>query len=206
MPRVFTTPEQAAAAIAAAAVAALRTAKYPSLALSGGRAGELALGALASLEFDWSTVDFFWCDERRVPLEHPRSNYGLAARLLLDPRGVPRERRHPLVNALAAPAGLSVALLGVGEDGHTASLFAGSPALKSKGPVAESRAPDGEARLTLTPAFLNKAGRRLVLVTGAAKAAVVAKALEKPTSDLPIQRLAVAPDDWFLDKAAASEL
>jgi len=211
--RVLDTPEEAAAAAADALIAALKGKEKPTLALSGGHGGELAAKALAARAdaLDWSRVDFFWADERRVPLDHPRSNYGLARRLLLDPLRIQESRRHALIDPAKAeqdllqlaPDGLTAVLLGLGEDGHTASLFPGSPAVTSSSWVAESTSPAGEPRLTLTPAYLKRARFIAVLATGANKRPVVEKVSTDPSAELPIQTIGTMAS-WFLDEAAAS--
>lgn len=214
MPRtVLPTPQEAAAAAADALLAALEGKDKATLALSGGSGGELTLEALSRRrsQLDWSKVDFFWADERRVPLDHPRSNYGLARRLLLDPLGIAESRRHPLVDPAKAerellalaPDGLLAVQLGLGDDGHTASLFPGSPALTSSAWVAETTSPSGEPRLTLTPAYLKRAVFIAIVATGAGKKDVVEKASTDPSAGLPIQALGPRAS-WFLDDAAAS--
>lgn len=182
-----------------------------AVALSGGSVAPLFFPVLARLPFDWSRTDFFWCDERAVPPTHEDSNYGLARRLWLDPAGVPAERLHrmeaerpdlgaaasgyaeTLVRTLGDPPRLDLVLLGVGPDGHVASLFPGHPALfTSEGwvaPIEDSPKPPPR-RLTLSMATLAAARRVVVAAFGAPKADVIADALHDSTSMLPVSLVA----------------
>src|SRR5439155_22272490 len=155
--------------IAASAPIAARAAFR--VALAGGSIARLFFPSLARLPLDWSSVDFFWADERAVPPHHPDSNFGEADRLWLTPAGVPAERIHRIhgedpdlrqaAQTYAAelrriagdPPGLDFALLGVGPDGHIASLFPGHPALKEEQAVAvpvEDAPKPPARRITLT--------------------------------------------------------
>ena len=113
------------------------------VALPGGSVASTFLPVLAGLAVDWAHIDLFWIDERAVPPDHPDSNYGLASRLLLAPARVPPARIHRMQGELPEleqaarrasdelksvagdPPGLDLALVGVGEDGHVASIFGG---------------------------------------------------------------------------------
>ncbi len=212
-----------------------------TVALSGGTSplatfGRLAQGAAGTL--DWAKVFVFWCDERCVPPDHADSNYGAAKRLLLDPVRVPAANIHrmqgELEPALAADRyeeslreyfadtadgvpQLDLALLGLGMDGHTASLFpetivATVLAPENRGrwvlPVhLRSRA---SWRITLTPPVINAARHIAFIATGGDKAVVVHDVLQGAThpETLPAQLIAPLKGDltWFLDRAAACEL
>ena len=178
-----------------------------ALALSGGSVATVLFPALARLTFDWTRVDFFWCDERAVPPSHEDSNYALARRLWLEPAGVPAERIHRMeaegrdLGAAAAAYGevleqtlgdrgrLDLVLLGVGPDGHVASLFPGHAALEEDDlavlPIEDSPKPPPR-RLTLTLPVLAAARLVVVAAFGAAKADVVREALHDPGSALPL--------------------
>jgi 6-phosphogluconolactonase len=182
-----------------------------AVALSGGSVAAAFFPLLARRSFDWRNVDFFWCDERAVPPEHEDSNYGLARRLWLDPAGVPAARIHRmeaerpdlagaaiaysdrLVEVLGRPARLDVVLLGVGPDGHVASLFPEHAALVEHQhavlPIADSPKPPPR-RLTLSVSAIAAARLVVVAAFGAAKAPVMHEALHDSASRLPVAIMA----------------
>jgi len=195
-----------------------------TVALSGGETPQpiyehLARGPLA-LRIGWRDVEIFFGDERAVPPDDPASNYGMAAASLLGRVPIPPDRVHRLEAERAdrdaaareyeqiLPGQLDVLVLGMGADGHTASLFPGSAALDEHVrrviPVTGPKPPI--ERLTITPLVIAAARRVAVLVTGAGKATMVARALQGPVRprDLPVQ-LALG-GTWFLDRAAAASL
>ena len=153
----------------------------------------------------------FWADERAVPPDDPESNYGIARRLWLEPAGVPDAAVHrmhgeaPDLAAAAkaysdvlevlrgAPPRLDLVLLGVGPDGHVASLFPGHPLLAEESrwvaPVADAPKPPPR-RLTLTLPVLAGADHVVIAATGAAKASCVRAALDEPDSSLPVALVA----------------
>mgnify|MGYP006289994235 CR=1 FL=1 len=205
------------------------------VALAGGSTPEglyrrLAAPDLADLT-PWDRAEVFFGDERCVGPRHPESNYRMAREALLDHVPVPRKRVHPMdcrrdpQKAAAdyarllherVPAGvngvpeLDLVLLGLGPDGHVASLFPGTTALTVTEPVAPNYVIRlGAWRLTLTFPVLNAARRVWLLATGEAKADVVRRALAPAPDDrpLPVHRLHPA-GEWrvWLDRAAASGL
>jgi 6-phosphogluconolactonase len=171
---------------------------------------------------------WFTSDERCVPLASDESNFGNAARLLLDPLGVPAERRHRWPVELPPPAaaerfardcdvalgvgrGFQLCTLGLGDDAHTASFFPGSPLLVAP-PAARFAAvevPGKGWRLTLTPAGLASCGRIVVHATGAAKAAAIRRIFcgDEPLLAVPAKVLEplAARTTWLLDPAAVAE-
>ncbi len=189
-----------------AAVEAIAARGTCLVALSGGSIAQLFFPSLARLVLDWSLVDFFWVDERAVPPDHPDSNFAEADRLWLKPAGVPADRIHrmpgedpdlwrasreyaaELERIAGNPPALDVALLGVGPDGHVASLFPGHPALREERqlviPIEDAPKPPPR-RITLTMAVLAATARITVAAAGEAKADVVRRALE-PGSALPL--------------------
>ncbi len=210
-----------------------------SVALSGGstprRLYELLAEAPRRTAVDWSRTDVFWGDERAVPPDHPDSNYRTARAALLDPVAAPAERVHRIKGELAdpeeaareyeaelarvfgaAPGGpppaLDLILLGMGADGHTASLFPHSHALgeRRRWALSVQDARPGVARITLTPPVLNRGREIRLLVTGRDKADALHEALEGPREPdrLPVQL--IAPEAgrvvWLVDRAAASKL
>ena len=202
------------------------------LALSGGSTPRLLYRTLAGEYGDripWGQIDIFWSDERFVPATDERSNYGMAKAELLDRVPVTTNRVHPVLTTrdsarAAADAYQSrlhallddpwprfdLILLGIGEDGHTASLFPHSPALHSRDRLAVAVDPRGDGeppRVTLTMPVLLAAHNVFVLATGARKAAVIARALVSATlEDCPASALrhSAGAVTWWLDKDAAS--
>jgi 6-phosphogluconolactonase len=200
-----------AARVASAAAAALAARGRFALAIPGGSVVALLARGLAA-PVAAANGHVFWTDERRVPLSDPLSNYRLAETELL-PKLVGAQI-HPLRGSAAeyeteiAPfLPLDLVLLGVGEDGHVASLFPGNPATReTQRLVAEvHNAPKPPPdRVTLTFPVLNAARQTLVVAAGAGKAAIVGRIFSAP-GDLPAQRLSGSPR-WLLDRAAAAHL
>jgi len=181
-----------------------------SLVLTGGSLATAFFPRLAGLTLDWARVRFLWGDERAVPPDDEQSNFRLARELWLDPAQVPASsvRRMPadapdlelaaaayaaeLAAVAGAPPRVDVALLGVGEDGHVASLFPGHPLLEERvatvAAVFDSPKPPPR-RMTLTVPVL--AGARLVVVAAlsAAKSDAMAAALGDPSSELPVAQV-----------------
>lgn len=209
------------------------------IALSGGSTPQALYQSLASPQwrrrFDWDRIVFFFGDERCVPPDHPESNYGMTQQVLFHPLGMKpgqihrmkgelgdpaiaaREYEHILRNVTGCPAPaipqLDVILLGLGDDGHTASLFPGSSALSDRTQlVAVGRAPRGIiSRVTLTLGVINRASMVLFLVAGGGKASIVRAVLE-PHSDTErdLPAALVRPEAgrliWLLDQSAAAGL
>jgi 6-phosphogluconolactonase len=185
-----------------------------------GRAYELA----AELEPDWSTAGVWWGDERCVPPDDDRSNFGLARRTLLDrldaqPAHVHRIRGEDKPAAAAAAydeelrgTTLDLLLLGLGPDGHVASLFPNAPGLAETERLAvsaEAKLDPLVERVTLTPPALRSARRIVFLATGERKAEAVAGALagpSKPAVPGSLIRAATGETLAILDQQAASRL
>ena len=227
--------EAGAREFAGAASDAIRDHGVFRATLSGGSTPRAMHHVLASAPFagsvDWSRVRFFWGDERCVPPDDERSNYRMAKETLLDPLGIPAESvfrmrgEDPPARAAADYARLlgrefprlarprmDLVYLGLGADGHTASLFPGSGALSErKGPVAANYvAKLGEWRLTLTFPTLNAARRIVFLVAGAEKRDPVEKILKRRRGyrELPASGIRPARGSlvWLLDREAAGEV
>jgi 6-phosphogluconolactonase len=195
-----------------------------ALALSGGQTPRSTYEALAAPPFatavDWTHVDVYFGDERAVPADAAESNYGMARAALLRHVPLPPERIHRmtaelpdlehacLAYELLLPSHLDVLLLGMGPEGHTASLFPRSAAVteRSRRVVPVTAPVPPAARMTITPPVIAAARHVAVLVAGAAKAPMVVRALTGPREplDVPVQ-LAVGAH-WFLDDAAAALL
>ena len=171
-------------------------------------------------------VEVYFGDERTVPPDHDESNYRMAKDALLCPVSIPPKNVHRmrgendpqeaakeygqlLKEKFGDGGGCDIVLLGMGDDGHTASLFPHTEALHEQKHrcVANHVEKLGGWRITLTAPFINRASSVLILVTGASKAQRVAEVLEGPRDPdrLPIQL--IAPQEgkltWLLDAAAA---
>lgn len=195
------------------------------VALTGGGTPKRAYELAAELEPDWSRVELWWGDERCVPPEHEWSNYGMAKAALLDrlaaaPRAVHRMRGELGKEAGAAeyerelsPLGeFDLVLLGLGPDGHVASLYPNEPTLDEttrRAIGAEARFEPYVDRITLTLPLLRAAREVLFLVAGEGKAEAVAHALGgAPTHATPgsLVRAEHGPTRAVLDRAAAAKL
>jgi 6-phosphogluconolactonase len=207
------------------------------LVLSGGstpkRLYELLAGDPFRSRIHWNRVHFFWGDERCVGPDHPDSNYRMTREALLSKLGIHEANVHRLkgeasdpeaaardyeeeirkqfgVGPGSPPPSFDLVLLGMGADGHTASLFPGTQALKEVSRwVVENPVPKlGPHRLTLTPVILNRAACVIFLVTGADKAKTLAEVLEGPLEPgrLPAQLIHPMGGKlfWLVDRAAAA--
>ncbi len=183
----------------------------------------------------WDRLEFYWGDERMLPPDDPESNFRMANETLLakvplhpsavhrvhteggSPEKVARAYAMELSQSLATPMGnqppvFDLILLGIGGDGHTASLFPYSPALGDVGRwVVPSRAPKPPyERITLTADVINAAREVIFLVSGADKAEVLAQVLEGPADSKCLPAQLIAPSHgrlcWFVDSAAATKL
>jgi len=208
--RVLGTAEEVARAAADETAGALRGGAR-TLVLTGGTTPARSYELLAEMDLEWGRVTVLFGDERCVPPDHPDSNYLMAKQLLLDrvwPATVhrmpaelgPDEGAAEYEKVVAANSPLDFVLLGVGEDGHTASLFPGHQALKAHNLVVgihdSPKPPPG--RVTLTLPVLRAARRVLILATGAGKADAVAKAKR---GEVPSGMITGAK--WLIDQAAA---
>lgn len=221
-------PEEFAAAVADWVVARLQERLAAggtcSLALSGGHTPKPVYEALASPQraaaVAWARVAVYFGDERAVPADSAASNYRMAREVLLDHVPLDPARIHrmpadrPDLDAACReyeallPPHLDVLLLGMGPDGHTASLFPGSAALdeRQRRVVAATAPVPPTRRMTVTPPVIAAARHVAVVVAGAEKAGIVARALVGPPAprELPVQLAAAG--HWFLDAPAAARL
>ena len=207
---VLESAEDVAAAAAADIAEALREGAR-SLVLAGGTTPQRCYELLSRMEVEWGRVIILFGDERCVHPDHPDSNYRMAREALLDkvsPGTVyrmpaelgPDEGAGLYAHVVAAVSPLDVVVLGVGEDGHTASLFPGHPALKAEGlavGIRDSPKPPPQ-RVTLTLTALRAARRVIILADGAGKADAVARAKRQ---EVPSGMIAGAR--WLIDRAAA---
>ncbi len=214
---------------------AVRTNGKFTVALSGGSTPKSMFSLLASGSIPaipWDKIFFFWSDERHVPPDDPESNYRMANEAMLSKVPVPaanifrvraeeknadaaaREYGQTIAKFFALHPGefprFDLTLLGLGPDGHTASLFPGSAGLEeqSRLVIANWVEKFKTFRITFTYPVLNHSACVMFLVSGVDKAPILHEVLENPASGLPAQQ--VCPTDgkliWLLDQAAASLL
>ena len=222
------------------AVAFLRASsqkRHVRIALSGGSTPKQMYEVIKTPRFrhrlDWSQVHLFWGDERWVPIEDEASNAGEALRGFIEDLEISEGRYHPwpthledpddaasayemslriVTDALTSTPELDLVFLGMGDDGHTASVFPGSDAIHEQERLAVAHhVPKLDAtRLTMTPHLINNAREILFLVTGAAKAEMLHKVLDGPIDVDTIPSQAIRPTHgrlrWFVDEAAAAQL
>jgi 6-phosphogluconolactonase len=225
---------RAAEAVVTSITGAVQTTGRCSLVLSGGSTPRPLYELLATKYRDqipWPDLHVFWGDERYVSPDDARSNYRLAREALLDHVACPAANIHPMPTHLAQPDAAArayettlrdyfdgggprfdVVLLGFGTDGHTASLFPGSPALRerTRWVVAATAPAEPPSRLTLTFPILARAAHIHFLVAGADKAQVLERVLTGSADPEIYPAAGVASSGgtltWWLDRAAAARL
>jgi 6-phosphogluconolactonase len=220
--------------IATLIIGAASSGKHVTIALSGGSTPRLLFSVLAenfSKKVPWAYVHFFWGDERCVPPHDPESNYGMTKRIFLEKINIPQSNIHRVIGEddpekeAARYAGeimkftghkhglpnFDLIILGLGDDGHTASIFPGQTELLTSEKICDvaSHPLTGQKRITLTGPVINNADTVIFLVAGVNKAEVVADIIEKPgITDYPAA--AIEPSGgtlkWYLDSDAASML
>jgi len=176
-----------AAAFLGRKIASLIEHRDAAIALSGGTTPGPVYEALAAdMTIDWRKIDVYFADERVVPFADPASNYRLVRETLFDRIDIPEGRVHAMpaeasdlkasaqTYGEALPERLDILVLGLGQDGHTASLFPNSAALASEQRVTVAEAPvEPRARLTITPSVIATARLVVVLARGASKNAAL---------------------------------
>jgi 6-phosphogluconolactonase len=210
-----------------------------SIALSGGSTPRRLFQMLAELPKDalpWDSIDLYWGDERTVGPDDPDSNYGMAKRELIDKLKLDEKRIHRIrgeesdpkvavkayleeLAQLAPTGGIPIfdyVILGMGSDGHTASLFPDSPALDEVTEWFVANAVDSPLckgktiRLTLTAGTINWARRIRFLISGADKAEALREVLDGPIDPKRYPSQLIRPKDgtlvWLVDEAAAGKL
>jgi 6-phosphogluconolactonase len=235
---VFETPKQVAQAAAERFVeysnASIREHGKFAVALAGGSTPREAYELLGTGEFksrvEWSLVHLYFGDERMAPPDSNESNYRMVNEALISQVAIPAENVHRIIGEIAPAESaesyeaelksffgnvdwprFDLVLLGMGADGHTASLFPGSAALKeeTRWVVATRHPQTGQARITLTLPLLNHAARVNFLVTGNEKAATLTRVLRGAADEeLPPQMITPVNGilEWLVDRSAASNL
>lgn len=239
--KVFPQPETLAQALAGELERESKQAKKAGrsfgLVLAGGSTPHAVYEVFARAEFEksiaWDAVHFFWGDERCVPPDHEDSNFRMARWTLLDPIGIRRENIHRIQgenepsreasryaeeirrhcrSASGETPRFDWILLGLGIDGHTASLFPGAePVEDPSGICGVAVHPgSGQKRITLTLKVLNRAKRISFIVTGGGKAEVVAEILNQSSQSKRYPASQVHPRrgtlEWLLDTEAALQI
>jgi 6-phosphogluconolactonase len=237
MRKIQVLPDPTALAAAAAdivessAMESARAGRRFSIALSGGSTPKTLFEMLAEeprvSRIDWKNWDIYFSDERCVPPDHPDSNFRIARLAMLDhvpinPSNVlrmhgesdPQEAAIEYGRRLKTDfgdGGLDLVLLGMGDDGHTASLFPGTAALSETHHrcVANFVPKLNVWRITMSAPFINRARRVAILVAGAGKAARITQVLDGPKdpTNLPIQLIDPPNGEllWLMDQAAAGQ-
>lgn len=201
-----------------------------NIMLSGGSTPALLfskLAEIASADIDWVYVHLYFGDERCVPHDHPESNFGLTKSLLLDKVPIPAQNIHPLYlqgdllvelerneKELVEVPSFDLVLLGLGDDGHTASIFPDNMVLFDSASYCTSAVHpvSGQKRLTVTPRFLLEKAKSIVfMVTGANKAGIIAEIFsgsQESIKKYPAAMLLNKRNDirWLLDESAASKV
>lgn len=230
--KVFENLDQAAAACAERITSSLKDAVTKdgraAIAVSGGSTPKPLFRCLADANLPWGRVHVFWADERMVPPEHPESNFRLAWENWLSKVAIPEENLHRIKGELppqraaeeyaselkaffGGPPHFDVLHLGMGADGHTASLFpCVEGAVHSDGLAQAFWIPKLRAwRVSLTAAALRSAKNTLVLVAGADKAETLCRVFRQQANpeELPIALLAGASNvRWYVDASAGRQL
>jgi 6-phosphogluconolactonase len=237
--KIFPSPLELAESLALELVNQIKEADKSNslftIAISGGNTPKLLFSILGEKYADsvnWLNVHFFWVDERCVPPDHNESNYLMVRETLLkklvcapvnihrmrgedDPEKEAERYSNELKDFTFKKNGLpflNAVLLGLGEDGHTASIFPGNEHLfrTDKICVATVHPVTGQNRITLTGNVINNAGRIIFMVTGRNKAGIAKKVIDKDDCDQLFPALLVFPANgklsWYLDKEAGSLL
>ena len=184
------------------------------VALPGGSTPARCLELLSGKSLPWNSIHWYVGDERCYPPGHPERNDSMIQQQLWSRIETPAENLHPIPAELGPELAaetysvlldktgcLDIVVLGIGEDGHTASLFPNNPALDNGHavvPVFDAPKPPAE-RVSLGLATIQSAGQRIVLVSGSGKREALAQL--KQGMPLPVAR--IGPSHWFVDEAAA---
>lgn len=208
---------------------------YCTLALAGGSTPKPLYEALAQQDLPWSNLYIFWGDERYVGIDHPDSNAGMTKRAWLDQVPIPPEQIFIVPTADPDPAlsaqqyeatiysvlsrlqrkdteaisGFDLVLLGMGDDGHTASLFPHTPALAVRDRWVTVGIKQNEPRITLTVPLINQSQAVIFLAAGANKQNALHHIFAEDADDFAYPARLIQPDGdllWLLDGAAAKHI
>lgn len=215
------------------AAAAINQHNACHIALAGGSTPKMLYQLLAQAQYrerlDWQRIHIYFGDERNVPPDHEQSNYRMAREAFLDSLAIPESQIHPvpynedakrsaaayaetLQNCLPLQSGFprfDIIWLGMGDDGHTASLFPGSDLVQEKTRFCSAAYIDklSSWRISLTFPVLNNAEKVYMLISGAAKAERMAEVLHRGERRYPVQSVSPRGDlHWLLDSAAAANI
>jgi 6-phosphogluconolactonase len=202
-----------------------------TIALSGGSTPKALYEAIARQNLPWEKIHVFWGDERYVPPDHPDSNQQMARQAWLDQVNIPQANIHPMPTAAGNPTtdalqhqteiqeffqvsagevpNFDIVLLGMGDDGHTASLFPHTEALQVRDRLVTVGNKDGQPRLTFTVPLINSARYVVFIVTGANKQAALAQVFAKEADPMTYPTRLIQPQGelwWLLDQSAAKNL
>lgn len=234
---IYNTPEELAGAFADQLMDWIGESSGNSyhLAISGGKTPDLLFKTLAGKFADsplWEKVHFWWVDERMVPPAHPESNFGVAQKLLFSKITIPEANIHrikgentPEIEALSYSAQIlekiplskdwpvfDLILLGMGDDGHTASIFPDQMHLLISDQICAvaTHPSSGQKRITLTGTTINNARKVCFLVTGQAKAERISEILStsEKANRLPAKFIQPASGNlgWYVDKATVQAI
>ena len=200
-----------------------------TIALAGGSTPKPLYEALADQSLSWEKVQVFWGDERYVPAEHPESNQKMARLAWLERVDIPKTNIHPMPTQAGAPTTdaekyeaelrqffggsaepvFDIILLGLGDDGHTASLFPHTEALTVRDRLITVGSKDGQPRLTFTVPLINHARCVIFLVAGENKREALSQIFASSADDMTYPARLIQPQGelwWLLDQAAGAEL
>jgi 6-phosphogluconolactonase len=213
------------------AQAAIAQQGHFTIALSGGSTPKPLYEALSSQNLPWEKIHIFWGDERYVPPNHPDSNQKMAREVWLDRVSFPDGNVHPMPTDAADPAvaadqyeahlqeffqvqpgefpALDLVLLGIGDDGHTASLFPYTEALQVKERLITVGNKDGQPRITFTAPLINQAKAVVFIVAGASKQSALSEIFATVGDATTYPARLIQPEGelwWLLDHSAGKHL
>ena len=235
--RIFPTPQALAGSLALDLVNKIKEAaagvNYLTIALSGGNTPKLLFSVLAdqfAASVPWRNVHFFWVDERCVPPDDPESNFGMTNNVFLRLIDIPAGNIHRIrgendpekeavrysveINEFAIQRNgmpfFNIILLGLGEDGHTASIFPGNQKLFFSDRICTmaEHPQTGQKRITITGGVINNSDEKIFMVTGKNKAGIVNKIIGSGDNKKEFPASFIKPAEgsvlWYLDEEAAS--